>query len=373
MMAVPGFSPGIKGGKDEPLRRMDEEISSAAKAREAQGLEPTEREQYEADGANYRIAQSKKGGKGKKEDGEEKPTLSGLLSKGLSDSGKEMSAGASKIDTAYHGPSGGYAAPNLIPIPSLARALGGPISAGGGPAATSFDKLNDDGSMDVLGSLKAHSDFATQFQRNPGAGMSYEPREVGGPVEGSEEDRQGEGSEEDRQGLPEKKKADKKDGHQSPVHWTEGARSVDPVEAYYRAQRDQAAQAPPPNPAYTVPKVPDPSDPASFAPEGWSRDPYAPAATTRDPVHFSRTDPAIEHNEQAAVGAQPELIKEAARYALLPAGGVGIGGTGLAAAVNAVDGIRSHRNKEISSWGKPPESDDKVGMFLARLFSKGGK
>ncbi|MBX3198236.1 MAG: hypothetical protein KF894_08835 [Labilithrix sp.] len=48
--------------------------------------------------------------------------------------------------------------------------LGGP-SPMSGPAPSSFDKLNPDGSMDVEGSLKAHSDFATQFQADPTGGM----------------------------------------------------------------------------------------------------------------------------------------------------------------------------------------------------------
>jgi hypothetical protein len=36
---------------------------------------------------------------------------------------------------------------------------------------TSFDQVNGDGGMDVLGSLKKHSNFATQFQSNPTGGM----------------------------------------------------------------------------------------------------------------------------------------------------------------------------------------------------------
>lgn len=110
---------------------------------------------------------------------------------------------AANVDTRYHGPSG-YIPPQLLPVVG-ARAYGGPMSgglpylvgeqgpelvvpapappsafaglaprtslaAGSGPAAASFDRINPDGSMDVLGSLKAHSDFATRFARNPSSG-----------------------------------------------------------------------------------------------------------------------------------------------------------------------------------------------------------
>jgi hypothetical protein len=52
--------------------------------------------------------------------------------------------------------------------------LGGPHQANApmsGPAAASFDRLDASGGMDVLGSLKAHSDYATRFQGDPSGGM----------------------------------------------------------------------------------------------------------------------------------------------------------------------------------------------------------
>jgi hypothetical protein len=64
------------------------------------------------------------------------------------------------------------AAKNLVPMGSLAS-LSNP----------SFDRLSG-GGMDVLGSLKAHSNFATQYQRDPSGGMmrsdmvSKEPRNI---------------------------------------------------------------------------------------------------------------------------------------------------------------------------------------------------
>ncbi len=80
------------------------------------------------------------------------------------------------------------------------RASGGPVSGGipyivgeGGPevllqgagapaGATSFDKLDSGGGMDVNASYKAHSDFGTRFGGSPGASpIGY--REEGGPVE----------------------------------------------------------------------------------------------------------------------------------------------------------------------------------------------
>lgn len=79
------------------------------------------------------------------------------------------------------------------PVKVAARAFGGPIQGlqfgainpMAGPATPSFDKVGPGGGMDVLGSLKAHSDFATRFQRQPGAGpMAYGAREEGGPVQG---------------------------------------------------------------------------------------------------------------------------------------------------------------------------------------------
>lgn len=50
--------------------------------------------------------------------------------------------------------------------------LGGPgaISPQTGSASPSFDKLAPGGGMDVMGSLKAHSDFGTRFQRDPTGG-----------------------------------------------------------------------------------------------------------------------------------------------------------------------------------------------------------
>lgn len=54
-----------------------------------------------------------------------------------------------------------------------------PMSA---PAPASFDQLSPGGGMNVLGSLKAHSDFATRFQSDPSGGMMLSPAEAKVPA-----------------------------------------------------------------------------------------------------------------------------------------------------------------------------------------------
>jgi hypothetical protein len=86
-------------------------------------------------------------------------------------------------------------AKNLVPAGSLAPLFGGgrgaanPGVSAGAPA--SFDKLSSGGGMDVTGSLKAHSNFATKFQRDPSGGMMsdwrskdvmYSPGEIKTPA-----------------------------------------------------------------------------------------------------------------------------------------------------------------------------------------------
>lgn len=61
-----------------------------------------------------------------------------------------------------------------------ARSMGGPMMglfggggyAGSGPAVSSIDQLNPDASMDAMGSLRAHSNMATQFNGDPTGGMA---------------------------------------------------------------------------------------------------------------------------------------------------------------------------------------------------------
>jgi len=49
---------------------------------------------------------------------------------------------------------------------------GGGTNPMSGPAEASFDKLTPDGGMDVMGSLKAHSDFGTKYASDPTGGMA---------------------------------------------------------------------------------------------------------------------------------------------------------------------------------------------------------
>jgi hypothetical protein len=51
-----------------------------------------------------------------------------------------------------------------------------------GAAPASFDQLSPGGGMNVLGSLKAHSDFATRFQGDPSGGMMSDVRTKDGPL-----------------------------------------------------------------------------------------------------------------------------------------------------------------------------------------------
>lgn len=113
---------------------------------------------------------------------------------------------ARSIDTSYRGPSGGYAPPPMVVLPAP-RAMGGPMTpgmpyqvgeqgpelvlpgrsiAGMAPAAASPSFAGGSGMLggSPMGELKAHSDFATRFQRQGGASpMAYGgAREHGGPV-----------------------------------------------------------------------------------------------------------------------------------------------------------------------------------------------
>lgn len=154
--------------------------------------EMTAAEQDAAIEARYRQEQDRQRSKTKRKSLTEQ--LKGNKEKTLGDKMSDIIANAGNVDTAYHGPSGGYAPPMLVPL--QARAFGGPIMGGGAPsmlvplsgpgsgaAAPSFDVLTSSGGMDPMASLKAHSAFATRFNDNPGASpMGYSAREDGGPV-----------------------------------------------------------------------------------------------------------------------------------------------------------------------------------------------
>lgn len=127
----------------------------------------------------------------------------------LSSLGSKAGEIAGQVDTRYHGPAGGYQPPPMVVLPAP-RAHGGPMLPGNpymvgeqgpeivlpagigrmrnaGPSAAVAD-VSFAGSSGMLGGspmgeLKAHSDFATRFQRQGGASpMAYGAREEGGPV-----------------------------------------------------------------------------------------------------------------------------------------------------------------------------------------------
>jgi hypothetical protein len=184
------------------MRQQDQERVSTVRAYQDHGLDVSGRDEYEADNAERRLAKGKATDRGKA-----RATLASRLSSG----GKEMQQQAAMIDTAYHGPGGGYVPPQLIPIG--ARAGGGPIAGGspylvgeagpevvnpfvgggsalkqiGGPGAAaaapvSFAGASGLGGGSVAGEYAAHNRFATGFQRNAGANpMAYGDAD-GGPV-----------------------------------------------------------------------------------------------------------------------------------------------------------------------------------------------
>jgi hypothetical protein len=119
----------------------------------------------------------------------------GKLSRVLGGISKGADKMAGAVDTAYHGPTS-FAGPQLIPVAG-ARAGGGPVAGGmgylmgergpemviptAGAAAPSFAPMQG-GGMNPMSELKAHSAFATKFQRDPTGGMIAGAREDGGPV-----------------------------------------------------------------------------------------------------------------------------------------------------------------------------------------------
>lgn len=189
------------------LRQQDEEKVSQARIYDEYGIERSERDQYDSDAAERRLAREAKGRRGAP-----KPTLSSRLSKG----GDEAMKAASHVDTAYHG-YGGYQAPHLIPV--MARAMGGPIGAGmptlvgeqgpemvqpysgvgqvaglqqiSGPrapaiaapvASATFAGAGGLAGGSVAGEDRAHKAFGARFARNP---MAYGDAD-GGPMKAGE-------------------------------------------------------------------------------------------------------------------------------------------------------------------------------------------
>lgn len=92
------------------------------------------------------------------------------LGQGVVQGAGDISDARAKMDVQPLG--GGLMISDVTSKVGLAQ-IGGPNQVNApmsGPAAPSFDRLSG-GGMDVLGSLKAHSNFATQYQRDPTGGM----------------------------------------------------------------------------------------------------------------------------------------------------------------------------------------------------------
>lgn len=182
------------------IDRRDKDAIWNADYKERHGQKMSREEEDAATEARYRQAEDSKQ---KREVAKEKRKKS--LSDILKGGGDEQTPG---VDVAYHGGTSGYVPPQLIPIGG-ARAFGGPIMGGGaggvgglvpltpmrpdqpqpmmgpgsGGGATSYEVLNN-GGEDVAASGKAMSDFATKYNKNPGASPIAGMREEGGPVEG---------------------------------------------------------------------------------------------------------------------------------------------------------------------------------------------
>ncbi len=152
-MAIAG-GPGTGTTLDEPLKRMDQDIVSSGRAKQAEGIELTPEEERKLGGAEYRSGNTKKNDRKKAS---------------LSEAMKQPSSGtqsprpfSSAIDTSYHGPTAGYVPPHLIQIAGP-RALGGPMKGSG---------------SHLFGGV--FGDTESPFAQ-PG-----EARAEGGPVEGSD-------------------------------------------------------------------------------------------------------------------------------------------------------------------------------------------
>lgn len=107
------------------LRQQDDELVTRVRAYEEHGIPVSERDQYDVENAERRQAHDRQIARS------QRPGLRSKISSALTQSGQDAMHSAAAVDTAYHGPSGGYIPPQLIPI-SGARAMGGPMGAGQG-------------------------------------------------------------------------------------------------------------------------------------------------------------------------------------------------------------------------------------------------
>lgn len=124
-MAVAGLSPGTGTTLTQPLRERDQAVLARKGAMQAEGIEPSEKDEQDARSAGYRERlERREGSDAAPAANSKKPTLASRMSRGQA---SPMDLGS--VDVSYHGPMGGYIPPQLIPIGG-ARALGGPVVAG---------------------------------------------------------------------------------------------------------------------------------------------------------------------------------------------------------------------------------------------------
>lgn len=116
-----GVAPATFVNPVAELRSQDQERAATSRAYEDYGIEQSGRDQYEAEHAERRLSRETKA----------RPSARATLASRLSQGGQDAMRASASVDTAYHGPSGGYIPPQLIPI-SGARAMGGPVGGGEG-------------------------------------------------------------------------------------------------------------------------------------------------------------------------------------------------------------------------------------------------
>ncbi len=120
--AVPGLSPGLGDPNDkskymslaQPLQQADRETVGLANAKQAEGAPMSEEQQRQAGGAQFRMANDKKGAGAA---AAQNPTTAQKFGGAASDAGAAFSKAAGAVDTSLHVPNS-YSAPQLIPLQS---------------------------------------------------------------------------------------------------------------------------------------------------------------------------------------------------------------------------------------------------------------
>lgn len=165
-------SPGLVSAEDRERERHSRSILSSRMKQDAPPAADSKDEKAAVE-AGEKVPEQKK-----------PATLSSRLGGALSKAGSDTMDRASRVDTSYHG-GGGYVPPQLISMtPSDIAAKTGlvPIT---GPSAPSFAGQSGMLGGSPKGELAAHSDFATQFARNPG-GMAVSDERAKKVIDGEQ-------------------------------------------------------------------------------------------------------------------------------------------------------------------------------------------